>query len=145
MGHIKQFNDCIDPEIRAIVLDGLEQKIAPLLAARAVADRPARGWLRAVRDAIGLSQGEVAGKIGVRRQSYAQFEAAEDQGSISIGSLRRAASAMDCELVYFVVPRGPGDRSYADLAQVHNPAAMHLRATDHSMALKGKGPPDGSA
>jgi hypothetical protein len=80
--------------------------------------------------------------MAVKRQSYAQFEAAEERGTLSVASLGRAAEAMGCELVYFIVPRHSVARSYAELAQIHNPAAMHLKATDHSMALKGPGAPD---
>ena len=72
----------------------------------------------------------------MKRQSYAQFEAAEEKGAISVASLRRAAAAMDCELVYFILPREAVARTYAGLAEVHDPASRHLKATDHSMALK---------
>lgn len=107
-------------------------------AARLPAAVPARGWLRAVREAVGLTQVDVATKAGVKRQSYAQFENAEERGSISIASLRRAAEAMDCELVYFVLPREAAARSYAVLAGVHDPMARHLSATDQSMRIEGK-------
>jgi predicted DNA-binding mobile mystery protein A len=113
-----------------------------LNAARTPAARPARGWLRAVREAIGLTQGEVAARMAVKRQSYAQFEAAEERGSISIASLLRAAESMDCDLVYYIVPRESVAHSYAGLAEIHDPAARHLRATEHSMALKGAGAKD---
>ena len=92
-----------------------------------------------MREAVGLTQSDVAVRASVKRQSYAQFEAKE-KGSISIASLRRAAEAMDCELVYFIVPKESVARSYAELAQLHDPSAMHQRATDQSMALKGAGP-----
>ena len=88
-----------------------------------------------MREAIGLTQGRVAGRAAVKRQSYSQFEAAEEKGSISLASLRRAAEAMDCELVYFIVPRESVARTYAGLADIHDPAARHLKATDHSIAL----------
>lgn len=110
-----------------------------LNAARVGAARPARGWLRAVREAMGITQGEVAAKVGVKRQSYAQFETAEERGSISLSSMRRAAEAMDCELVYFVIPRAAVAGTFTDLAKVHDPMAGHLRATEHSMTLKGEG------
>jgi predicted DNA-binding mobile mystery protein A len=110
-----------------------------LSAARLAGEKPARGWLRAVRQAIGLTQGEVALKMMVKRQSYAQFESAEETGSISLASMRRAAEAMDCELVCYIVPREPLARSYLELARIHDPAAKHLRATDQSIALKGQG------
>jgi predicted DNA-binding mobile mystery protein A len=129
-------------EIKAILLEGLEQKVEALNAARPAAARPARGWLRAVREATGLTQGEVSSAMGVKRQSYAQFEAAEERGTLSVASLGRAAEAMGCELVYFIVPRPSVARTYAELAQIHDPAAMHLKATDHSMALKDPGAQD---
>jgi transcriptional regulator with XRE-family HTH domain len=85
---------------------------------------------------VGLSQGDVASKMAVKRQSVAQFEAAEERGSISLASLGRAAEAMDCELVYFVVPRGTAARTFSDLARFHDPMAPHADASAHSMALK---------
>jgi hypothetical protein len=78
----------------------------------------------------------------VKRQSYAQFEVAEEKGTISVASMRRAAEAMNCELIYYIVPRESAARSYLELAQVHDPAALHLRATDHSAALTGSDPHD---
>jgi transcriptional regulator with XRE-family HTH domain len=106
-----------------------------LISARAVAARPARGWLRAVREAIGITQGRVAMKAAIMRQSYAQFELAEERGSISLASLGRAAAAMDCDLVYYLVPREAVASSYAGLAALHDPAAIHLKATDQSIDL----------
>ncbi len=73
----------------------------------------------------------------MKRQSYSQFEAAEEKGSISLASLRRAAEAMDCELVYFVVPRAPLATTYSGLSEMHDPAARHRRATEHSISLGG--------
>jgi predicted DNA-binding mobile mystery protein A len=126
----------MEMQFRAILLEGLQQKFAALNGARSAASTPARGWLRAVREATGITQAEVASKMAVKRQSYAQFENAEEAGAISLASLRRASEAMGCELFYFVVPRESVARSFADLAQIHDPAAMHLKATEHSMALK---------
>lgn len=96
--------------------------------------------MRAVREAIGLTQGEVAGKLGIKRQSYAQLEVSEELGSISVASLGRAAAAVDCDLVYFMVPRGPAGRTYKELARAHDPFAPHVNATAQSMALKGQPP-----
>jgi predicted DNA-binding mobile mystery protein A len=105
---------------------------------------PARGWLRAVREALGVTQVEVAAKVGVKRQSYAQFETAEERGSISLASMRRAAGAMDCDFLYFVVPREAVARTFTELARVHDPMAGHLKATEHSISLTG-GAADGDA
>jgi dethiobiotin synthetase len=47
---------------------------------------------------------------------------------------------MDCELVYFLLPRGPVERTFTDLARFHDPLAPHLKATEQSMALKAQDP-----
>jgi predicted DNA-binding mobile mystery protein A len=99
---------------------------------------PARGWLRAIREAVGLTQRQVAARAAVKRQSYAQLETAEERGAISVASLRRAAEAMDCELVYFIVPRESVAATYVELSQVHDPKFRHQKATEQSMALKGQ-------
>ena len=125
-------------DMRDMLRRGLEQRLDPLKDARAAALQPARGWLRAVRDAVGFSQEDVARKLRMKRQSFAQLEAAEARGSISLGSLQRAAEAMDCELVYFIVPREAIARTYSELAQIHDPAFKHLQASEHSMALEGQ-------
>jgi transcriptional regulator with XRE-family HTH domain len=78
----------------------------------------------------------VAAKIGVKRQSYAQLENAEARGSLSVASLRRAAGAMDCDLVCYLVPRAGVAATFGELARARDPLAAHLRATEHSMTLK---------
>lgn len=39
------------------------------------------------------------------RQSYADLESAEERGAISLASLERAAAAMDCDFVYYLLPK----------------------------------------
>jgi transcriptional regulator with XRE-family HTH domain len=58
-----------------------------------------------VRVAVGASQSELAAKLGFKRQAWAQFEASEARGAISLASLRRAADALGCDFSYQVVPR----------------------------------------
>ena len=124
--------------VRAIVLRGLDQQISSLQAARSAARRPVHGWLRAVRESIALTQSALAEKLDLSRQSYAALETSEARGAISLKSLQRAAEAMDCELVYFVVPRAAVADSFTALAAHHDPDHAHLLATEHSMALEGQ-------
>ncbi|MEI7550979.1 MAG: helix-turn-helix domain-containing protein [Verrucomicrobiota bacterium] len=121
---------------RDVLVTGLDARIPALRLAQASALKPARGWLRAVRSVLGFSQEKLAKKIAMTRQSYAGLEGAEQRGAISLHSLQRAAEAMDCELVYFIVPRETVARTYSELAQVHDPLFKHLQASEHSMALE---------
>jgi transcriptional regulator with XRE-family HTH domain len=105
-------------------------KVLPvLLETPSVVRPPASGWLRAVRQERGLAQAAVAKQAGLTQQAYAQFEQGETKGTLSIGNLQRSASAMDCELVYFLVPRSrlPQDSAEAVTSPDKNPT---LRPTD---------------
>ncbi|HUG09367.1 MAG TPA: helix-turn-helix domain-containing protein [Opitutaceae bacterium] len=123
-------------ELQSVLLTGLDARVPVLRQAQASALRPARGWLRAVRSALGLSQEFVAKKTSMTRQAFADMEAAEQRGAISLNSLQRAAEAMDCELVYFIAPREEVARTFGELARIHDPDLKHLQASEHSMALE---------
>ena len=126
----------MNTSLQDVLTTGLDARAPALRVAQASALKPARGWLRAVRTVLSFSQGHVAKKIAMTRQSYAGLEAAEQRGAISLNSLQRAAEAMDCELVYFLVPREKVARTYGELAQVHDPLFKHLQASEHSMELE---------
>ena len=125
-------------DIAQILRRGLDERLSVLRSVSKGAKKPARGWLRAVRDAIALSQGEVSRKLGIKRQSYSGLELAEERGTVSLNSLQRAAEAMDCDLIYFIVPRESVAGTYSELARIHDPKFRHLEASEHSMALEGQ-------
>ena len=95
---------------------------------------PPRGWLRAVRDALGMSQADLAARVEVTRQRVAQLEQAEVDGSIQLSTLRRAAEAMDCLLVYAIVPNTTlEDTVYR---QAFNVAAIDVDRARQTMLLE---------
>ena len=98
--------------------------------------RPPRGWVKAIREALGMTTRQLAQRIGVVQSRVVDIEKAEVTGSITMESLERAAHALDCELVYALLPRKP-------LGTVIEERATHLaksrvKAARHSMALEGQ-------
>lgn len=67
---------------------------------------PASGWLRALREALGMPRDELARRLSITKQGVGKLEASEADGSIQLETLRRAAEALDCSLVYALVPNG---------------------------------------
>jgi predicted DNA-binding mobile mystery protein A len=65
---------------------------------------PPRGWIRAIRDALGMSGVQFAKRLRIRPQSVEALEKSEASGAIQLKTLRRAAEALDCTLVYALVP-----------------------------------------
>ena len=66
---------------------------------------PKAGWIREIRDAIGMTRRQLARRLGVTPQSADELETGEVAGSITVARLRRAAEALDCRLVYALVPK----------------------------------------
>ena len=52
-----------------------------------------------------MSASELGKRVGVRQQTIHDMEASERRRTIQLGTLARAADAMDCDLVYALVPR----------------------------------------
>ncbi len=67
---------------------------------------PKRGWIKTVRSALGMSGTTLSQRLGGHRSTAAYLERSEQDGTLTLNKLREAASAMECELVYAVVPKG---------------------------------------
>ena len=91
-------------EFRSLRLKQLDRALEPYRAARKEL-RPPKGWIRAIRQALGISAGELARRLGTSRQLPLQMEKGEAEDRITLKSLRAAANALDCDLVYALVPR----------------------------------------
>jgi len=64
-----------------------------------------QGWLRTVRNAVGIPVAEMAKRLGVGGSEVYRMEYAEGRGVIELQTLRRAAEALGCDLVYGLSPR----------------------------------------
>jgi predicted DNA-binding mobile mystery protein A len=63
-----------------------------------------KSWLRLVRKSLGMSGAELARTLHVTRALVAQAERNEEQGNVTIKTLKTLATAMGCKLVYAIVP-----------------------------------------
>ena len=67
---------------------------------------PKTGWVRAIREALGISQSQIAARAGVSRATVQQWERAEARRRITLHSLDRIAQAMGCQVAVAIVPKG---------------------------------------
>jgi len=96
--------------------------------------RPVRGWIRAIREALGMTTAQLGKRLGIRQASVVGLEKAEASKSITLETLERAAHALDCRLVYALVPRKPLAELVYERARAL--AKRRLRSVSHSMALE---------
>lgn len=97
--------------------------------------RPPKGWIRALREAMGVSTGELAKRLHANRSLAPQQEKAEVDDRITLRSLRACADALDCDLVYAFVPRAASIEETV-AARVRAAATHTVRRVEHSMALE---------
>lgn len=98
---------------------------------------PPRGWVRAIRDALGMSTRELAARLNVTSSYISKLEANEASGAITLETLQRAADALGCRLEYTLVPQRPLDEMVMD--QARRKARSLLAPVSHSMALEDQG------
>jgi predicted DNA-binding mobile mystery protein A len=68
---------------------------------------PRAGWLKAVRESLGLTTRQLAMLMGTNFQNVQRMEEREKKGAVRLASLEKAARAMSCRLVYAIVPEKP--------------------------------------
>lgn len=66
---------------------------------------PANGWIRFVRQSIGMSLRQLGERMGIKPQSVSDIELREAEGKVTLSTLREAAEALDMRVVYAFVPK----------------------------------------
>ena len=92
---------------RAMARRRLDQRLAAIGAVDHAA--PRHGWIRAIRDALGMPARVMADRLNVTEGAVFAMERSEAAGTVQLDTLRRAAEALDCELLYALVPRSSLD------------------------------------
>ena len=99
--------------------------------------RPPRGWLKAIREALGMTTAQLGRRLGVVQSRVVAIEQAEAKGTITLNSLEKAAQALDCRLVYALMPRQPLEDIVEQRASLL--AKSRLKSTGHTMTLEAQG------
>lgn len=98
---------------------------------------PSPGWIKALRQSLGLTAEAFARQLKVKRQTAEELEESEKSSTITVASLRRAAAALDADFVYAIVPR----RKLRDTisARARALAKERIATVAHSMRLEAQG------
>jgi predicted DNA-binding mobile mystery protein A len=97
---------------------------------------PAKGWIKAIRQGLGMSAAQLGSRMGVHQSTVAKIEAAEARGVIQLSSLRRTAEAMNCTLVYALIPNSSLEAFLQKQARLV--ATEQLKPVVHTMRLEGQ-------
>jgi predicted DNA-binding mobile mystery protein A len=95
---------------------------------------PPKGWLRAIRDALGMTTAQLARRLGVSQPRIVELEHSEVSGGVTLHTLQRAAEALGCRLVYAIVPERPLSEIVRERAEII--ADRQSAAVEHTMRLE---------
>lgn len=98
------------------------------------AQSPRGGWVRAIREALGMSGAQLAARLNVTRQTIKDLEHSEANGKITLESLNKLAAALACRVVYVLVPEKPLEEMQRDRAR--EIAESLMKPVSHSMKLE---------
>jgi len=98
---------------------------------------PKKGWIRTMREALGMSSYVLANRMGCNRSNITTIEQRERKGNINLETLEQVAKAMNCKLVYCLIPLEPLDKILEE--QAKKVAKKQIRSVNHSMKLEQQG------
>jgi len=106
------------------------------LADLSLPPKPSKGWIVEVRNILGMSAAQLGHRLGIRQSTVAKLEQSERDGTITLNSLGRLAGAMNCRLVYAIVP----ETTYSQIldSQAKLRAEKVIGIVQASMALEGQ-------
>lgn len=95
---------------------------------------PKQGWIKSIREALGMSAADLGDRLGIARQSVLTLEESESEGRAGMDSLKRAAEAMDCSFVYAFIPNSSLENILH--RQIEKVVAEKVRKVSHTMKLE---------
>lgn len=116
----------------------LDERLSRIRTVAALLDRPRRGWIGTLRNALQMPQAYLASQMGVSRQAISQLERREVDGSVTLNALEQAAEALGARLVYAIVPNQPLGQTLSDRAL--ELASERTERVRHTMRLEDQEP-----
>lgn len=108
------------------------------LATNRMPPTPSTGWIRTIRDALGMSATDLANRLDTSQPNITQYEKSEVAGNITMKTLIRVAEALNCRLEYVFTPINSLEQTVMDQAQLV--ARSEFEEVDHTMQLENQLP-----
>ncbi len=96
---------------------------------------PSEGWLATLRNALGISGAQLGRMMGRTRATISAAEKSEREGGITLQNLSAMAEAMNCKLVYALVPNDGSVSELLEAQALWKAETLVTKASTH-MALE---------
>lgn len=119
-----------------LMIRQLDKQLAEWQRISAQYPRPKFGWVKTLRIALNMSIEQFANRLGLSRARINQLESAEINDAVSLRTLREAANALDCELVYAIIPKQGYSLEKIIEERANQIANERIAGVAHSMSLE---------
>lgn len=113
-------------------LDNTLAALKPLVTV----SRPRSGWIAAIRNALGMNQGQLAARMETTEPGVCEIEQGEIDGNATLAAMERAAAALNCRFVYALVPNDSLEQFLRQRAR--DIATARAEYVNHHMMLEGQ-------
>ena len=118
-------------DARVLQIRALDKKTSDLKSAKNIVPQSS-GWIKTVREVIGMTVSQLATRLGVTQPRITKMESNED--NLKLSTMKKAAEAMNCEFVYYFKPKTTFQNLVDEQAQ--KKAAEVLKTVNVNMALE---------
>ena len=122
-----------------VIREQLDKKLESLRVFDA-SGMPKQGWIRTIRDAVGLSARQLGEKAGIDQSRISRLENAEKDGSLKLSSLQKIAQGLNMRFVYGFVAEDSLEQMVR--AQAKKIALKRLKQLNATMRLEKQGIPE---
>jgi len=95
---------------------------------------PQQGWIKTVREALGLSARQLGEKAGIDQSRISRLENAEKDGSLKLSSLQKVAKGLNMRFIYGFVSENTLEEMVR--SQARKIALRRLKQLDNTMRLE---------
>jgi predicted DNA-binding mobile mystery protein A len=94
----------MQPKHKRLAREQLDKTLAQLAPLKTLVP-PRRGWIRAIRQTLGMTGEQLAKRLHTSKQRISRIEQDEISERLTINTLRKVAECLDCTLIYGLVPK----------------------------------------
>lgn len=121
---------------KKVVRQQLDQRIESLKVFLS-SGMPQQGWIKTIREAVGLSSSQLGKKAGFDQSRISRLENAEKNGNLKVSSLQKIAKGLNMRFVYGFVPQQSLEQMVR--AQAESVALKRMKTLNTTMGLEQQG------
>ena len=117
---------------KKLIREQLDKKLANLK--ECASHKLFGGWIKTIREALDMTSGDLASRVGVNQSRIIHMEKSESNGNIKISTMSKIADALDMDFVYGFVPRTSLNTMVRK--QAEKIALQKIKRLNHTMRLE---------